>query len=131
MELRRDERAIRRIWRKGEAAPDLTKGGFFESHVYFAYSAGRIKIGTSINVHSRRRNLTGHSPLPVTILLTCPGDANLEASLHEQFASARLHGEWFTLTPALRGMIEANLCPKGRVALKKAEAGFRDWLKNP
>lgn len=78
------------------------------SSVYFAASGPNwVKIGWSKQVATRIAQLQTGSPSPIRLLATTPGGRGLERRLHEQFASARVNGEWFELTPALREYIEA------------------------
>ncbi len=111
-------------------SPDLTKGGAFVPHVYLAYSAGRIKIGTSINTKGRGKKLAGDSALPVTIIFTVPGGPDLERRLHECLASERLHGEWFRISPEMRKLLDGTLCRTGMRKFKRAEAEFRKWIRS-
>lgn len=78
------------------------------SSVYFAGCDDRVKIGWSRKVATRIAQLQTGSASPIRLLGTTPGGRGLERRLHEQFASARLHGEWFELTPELRAHIEAT-----------------------
>ncbi len=77
------------------------------SSVYFAESVGRVKIGWSKKVATRIAQLQTGCPDPIRLLGTTPGGLGLERRLHEQFASARVGGEWFELTPDLRAHIES------------------------
>lgn len=60
-----------------------------ENVVYFAEHAGRIKIGTSREVHKRM------ATLGVTLLASEPGGYAREAQLHRRFADCHIAGEWF------------------------------------
>lgn len=76
------------------------------SSVYFAGAGSRIKIGWSRKVGSRIAQLqTGNSD-PIRLLGVIPGGRAKERQLHEQFAHARLSGEWFDATPDLMAFIE-------------------------
>jgi hypothetical protein len=108
---------------------DRTVAASYQAHVYFAYSAGRIKIGTSTNVAARTRNLNGNSAHPVTIILTGLGGAADEAKFHAVYADERLHNEWFTFSPRIREFLNRIMCRKGRRKLKLAEAEFRKWVR--
>lgn len=79
------------------------------SSVYFAESAGRVKIGWSKKVATRIAQLQTGCPEPIRLLATTPGGLGLERRLHQQFAAARVNGEWFELTPELRAHIEATV----------------------
>ena len=77
--------------------------------VYFivADEVGRVKIGTSVDAARRLKTIASMSPVPLRLAAVTNGHEGHEAKLHERFASARLHGEWFVLTPEIKGMIEA------------------------
>lgn len=107
---------------------DRTVAESYQPHIYFAYSAGRIKIGASSNVADRAKKLNGDSALPVTIILTGRGSLADEAGLHEVFAEERLHNEWFAMSPRMRVFLDKVMCRKGRRKLQLAEAAFRKWL---
>lgn len=79
------------------------------SSVYFAACGQRVKIGWSTKVTTRIAQLQTGSPEPIRLLGTTPGGLKLERQLHQQFAGARVHGEWFDLTPELRQHIEATV----------------------
>lgn len=55
--------------------------------VYFMQriDGGPIKIGTTINLHGRRRQLQGGFCPPLIVLAVAPGGAAEEAELHERF----------------------------------------------
>jgi|SRR5579859_2725410 len=81
----------------GESMPAISNRG-----VYLIKSSdAHYKIGQSTNVRARLNELQGASPLKLSLEYVIPC-ANLkigEAYLHGLFASRRLHGEWFDLTP--------------------------------
>lgn len=79
------------------------------SSVYFAETAGRVKIGWSTKVATRIAQLQTGSPTPIRLLGTTPGGRGLERRLHERFAAWRVSGEWFDLTSELREHIEATV----------------------
>lgn len=108
--------------------PDRTVVNGFEHHVYWAYSAGRIKIGTSNNVPDRQRGLNGQGAHPVTIIMTRPGGRGFEQQVHASLESVRLHGEWFKITPEMRRYLDQTLCRTGKRKFRKAEAEFREWV---
>lgn len=80
------------------------------SIVYFAGRGGIVKIGHSKDVPHRLAELTenktvtpaGQARGVVTLLGFYEGGHRTEQALHREFATARLAGEWFTLTAALR-----------------------------
>lgn len=74
----------------------------FTEQVYVIGTDGstRIKIGRSRNLSKRLAELQRMSPLPLTVLCTYSGGAELEAALHRHFQHFRTHGEWFDLRDA-------------------------------
>ena len=78
--------------------------------VYFIRSGtcGPVKIGTALDVESRRRTLQTGNPERLTVIRTEPGDATRERELHERFASCRIAGEWFAPTADLLAYISGG-----------------------
>jgi Meiotically up-regulated gene 113 len=107
---------------------DKTVGRHGYPHVYFAYSAGRIKIGTSLYPECRGKDLSLQSPHPVTIVMTVDGGYDLEQEFHRLFDSLREHGEWFRLSDEMRRFLHQTLCRTGVRKLGEAEASFKEWL---
>lgn len=114
--------------RENQPYVDRTIGGHGSPHVYFAYSAGRIKIGTSLYPACRGNDLSLQSPHLVTIIMTMVGGYELEHEFHRLFDALREHGEWFRLSNEMRRFLHQNLCRTGIRKLKEAESGFNDWL---
>lgn len=54
-----------------------------------------VKIGTTMNLGMRFRNLQSSSPTRPDVLWFGPGSIELEAKLHSRFSLFRQHGEWF------------------------------------
>jgi hypothetical protein len=77
--------------------------------VYFIgpdWDHGRIKIGhTRSGVHNRLRGLQTGSPYPLKLYAFMEGGTELERIMHETFAPARLHGEWFKLDLKLAAFV--------------------------
>ena len=76
--------------------------------VYFvqAGAAGPIKIGVSADITARLKELQTASPYPLRLLATLDGATQkTETQLHQHFASARRHGEWFEPVPELLALI--------------------------
>ena len=73
------------------------------SCVYFitAREVNRVKIGYAKNPQARTVSIQTHSPVPLTLECVSDGGLDEEARLHERFASARVRGEWFTITPEI------------------------------
>uniref|UniRef100_UPI003F496332 GIY-YIG nuclease family protein n=1 Tax=Nonomuraea sp. CA-251285 TaxID=3240002 RepID=UPI003F496332 len=68
-----------------------------DSHVYVLGSPGspRVKIGYTSDLPARLTTIQSMSPVPLAILWTHPGGRELEACLHQYFATQRRHSEWF------------------------------------
>lgn len=75
--------------------------------VYFAFCAGKVKIGVSNNVTRRLHGFRTASAQPVELLAVLPGSTELETRLHSQFSAAHSHGEWFSLNDDLRAYLHA------------------------
>jgi hypothetical protein len=74
-------------------------------YVYFMQRAdGAIKIGVSGNVNQRRKDLECASG-PLKVLASMDGGFPEEHAFHRQFASSRLHGEWFSPTDELLELV--------------------------
>jgi predicted XRE-type DNA-binding protein len=78
--------------------------------IYFATcrDIGRVKIGYASEVKRRIAGLRVSCPLELKLEAVVEGGRGVEAALHERFASARVRGEWFTITPEIEGFISAN-----------------------
>lgn len=126
---RRQDRLERNLADMRRTHVDRTIGTHGAPQTYFAYSAGRIKIGTSLYPRVRGANLNLQSPHPVTIILAIPGGCDLEAQFHEMLKSERRHGEWFRLSKEMRWLLHQSLCRTGIMKFEKAEAEFRSWLR--
>jgi len=74
-----------------------------------------VKIGTSTDLRQRLGQLQFLTRSRVRLLATTPGSFSREREIHRQFASARVHGEWFRPTPELLAFI-GTLKPKSRAA---------------
>lgn len=74
---------------------------------------GAIKIGSTGNLSSRLKTLDAGTPNGLELLgriitLTRRDAHALERQWHKTFAEARINGEWFISTRALRDAIEEN-----------------------
>lgn len=125
---RRLEERLADMRRANQPYVDKTIGGHGSPHVYFAYSAGRIKIGTSLYPEYRGKDLSLQAPHPVTIIMTVAGGYELEQEFHRLFDGIREHGEWFRLSDEMRRFLHQTLCRTGVRKLKEAESDFREWL---
>lgn len=65
------------------------------SVVYFIRGGDRIKIGTTMNLKSRLKEIQSMSPVVLTVVGAVTGDRVLEQKLHRVLAEHRTHGEWF------------------------------------
>ncbi len=80
-----------------------------QNFVYFVQGVdgGPVKIGSTISMSSRFRNLQNGSPVLLKVLLVVPDDHyKLENALHRRFAKYRLHGEWFEDNEELTAYID-------------------------
>lgn len=66
-----------------------------------AEGAERVKIGLSSNPFRRLTELQPQAPFPITLVAFRTGGLLLESKLHQQFADARLFGEWFKDLPEI------------------------------
>lgn len=94
--------------------------------VYFAYSAGRIKIGYSRSVDGRHKRLMASGAFPPIMILIMHGTMGMEQDLHVRFHKYRLHGEWFNFSQEIRDFIKVRLCDIGRASLDAAELDYRN-----
>lgn len=75
-----------------DIAPDVRGYVYFIQHE----TGGLIKIGISENPERRLKGFNANSHDPrYRILATASGGRMLEEALHQKFAGARAHGEWF------------------------------------
>lgn len=67
------------------------------SSVYFAQciSTGLIKIGVSVDVTKRIKQIEQASCRRLSLLGTIPGNISIERRLHKQWSACREMGEWF------------------------------------
>lgn len=69
---------------------------------------GLVKIGKGQRVEDRVQSVRLHSPVRCRLIAAWPGDAEDERTLHEHFASARDHGEWFRLEGGFSAYVESR-----------------------
>lgn len=99
--------------------------------VYFIQAEnGPIKIGKAKDVNRRFYQLQLKHSEPLKILGIVDGYTQEELSFHQQFASLRLHGEWFEPKSELIDYIAANahpfeLAPKPLTIIRKRKRGQR------
>jgi hypothetical protein len=80
------------------------------ARVYFIQAGGPtgpIKIGMSIHVEGRLKDLQAANPYLLNLLADFPGGRELEVTLHNWFGHLRVGGEWFLCAPELLGTIAA------------------------
>jgi hypothetical protein len=104
----------------------IVENGAASGWVYFAYCAGRIKIGYTTNLSVRISQLATSAPMPVTLVLAIAGDESDEADFHVKFSADRAHLEWFRLSMDLRNFIEPRLEPLTALAWFELEAEFHE-----
>lgn len=144
------ERRERQAWalqviknmRKSPSAPDPDLGPMPAVHVpgddpnapgvvYFAYCAGRIKIGYTTDIANRMGMFSTHSPFPLRLILTIRGSMEDEAAYHAMFAADRRHLEWFELSLDLREFLIRRCEPEdGFAMLFEAEYEFHGAFKD-
>lgn len=79
------------------------------SLIYFLRPVGMvgpIKIGSSAAPIGRMRTFMAWSPFPLEIIAATDGDSKLERIVHNCFADAHSHCEWFHPVPRLLKAIE-------------------------
>lgn len=70
-------------------------------YVYFIRCQDRVKIGFSKDPHRRLTKINADAPYPCDLIGAADASVYAEKGIHEQFAAARIHGEWFSLTPEI------------------------------
>lgn len=79
-------------------------------YVYFIKPVGLlgpIKIGHSVRPKERLGAMMQWSPIPLELVLTFDAPFSMERNIHECFADAHSHREWFHATPRLVAAITA------------------------
>jgi hypothetical protein len=56
------------------------------------------KIGHSMNIFSRIKELNVGNPFKLTLLACCPGDCKVEKIFHKKYKDNRVKGEWFSFS---------------------------------
>ena len=74
--------------------------------IYFIRSGGYVKIGVSVRPWDRLSTLQIGNPEPLEMIAIMPGEYDVEATLHGQFSSDRINGEWFRLSPEIGAAIQ-------------------------
>lgn len=65
-----------------------------------------VKIGVAYEPHKRLSTLQTGYPKSLRVLATVEGGETEEEKLHRRYRHARLRGEWFTITPGMKKLIE-------------------------
>lgn len=78
------------------------------SYVYFITDGEAIKIGKANNPKSRLSGLQTSHHKPLRILMTIPGDEEVERGLHSIFGEFRIRGEWFKDCKDIRAFIRRH-----------------------
>ncbi len=77
------------------------------SVVYFVAGGELIKIGTTIDLETRLKDLQNMSATAIAFLSSMPGGYKEERELHVRFAHLRAHGEWFRRGDDLLAFIDS------------------------
>lgn len=84
----------------------LRHGGWAWTYFVGNRDLGIVKIGVTTRLKARMSSLRNSSPVPIKLFAVVFGDQVLEKYLHNHFAAARKHGEWFDLTDELARCID-------------------------
>lgn len=81
--------------------------------VYFvqAVDGGPIKIGTTVRLSQRLKQLTRNAGHPLEVLGVIDGGPTEEKELHERFSHLRVASEWFEAGDDLIGFIVSEARP--------------------
>jgi hypothetical protein len=89
--------------------------------------ANAVKIGVTYGVlgraFTRLGTMQSGCPLKLELAVVIDGDSADERAFHQQFADARIHGEWFRLTDELRDFISRYDPPVKPYGTKPPRAG--------
>jgi len=80
--------------------------------IYVLRSDNLVKIGFSEQIRQRLSHIVSSSPVPVEFVGYMPGGKDLEAHLHDRFASQHFAGEWFVESEQMRQVFDAILTPR-------------------
>lgn len=76
------------------------------SYIYFLTDGVNVKIGRSVNLDRRLKELQVASPLRFQFMAAVPGHYGLEGQIQRAFRSKRIDREWFLLDDELRAFID-------------------------
>lgn len=110
---RQRQASYRGVKRTGGAV--VTETTRLARRVYFLENStqGLLKVGVSLDVQRRLREIQRDGVGEIHLLGDIPGGFTIERVLHELFGDWRVHGEWFTFTPEIRGTV-ASILELGR-----------------
>lgn len=75
--------------------------------IYFiSNGSDAVKIGYSLRVEERIKELQNGSPFPLEILALSPGDKVAEREYHQKYSDLAIGGEWFQIDKSLEGEIK-------------------------
>lgn len=110
---RRANDTLKRIERKIRAALRLAEGRrpWLRTRVYFITTADEqfLKIGVSVDVESRLKNLQTSQPSRLRLVGIIEGDEDVEAQWHRRFRHLRQSGEWFRYAGDLRAAVHKEI----------------------
>jgi hypothetical protein len=80
---------------------------WLRTRVYFITTADEqfLKIGVSVDVESRLKNLQTSQPAKLRLVGIIEGDEEVEAKWHRRFRHLRTSGEWFRYADDLQAAI--------------------------
>ncbi len=122
-------KSIGRPARPGKLSPrDLELQEILDqpSHIYFIYSAGRVKIGYSTNWRARVDAVCQGCPHHAEMILVMPGDLKMERDYQALFHEYREVGEWFRCEGKMREFLQHFSSQTGREVLEMAELHFAE-----
>ena len=68
--------------------------------------AGHVKIGWSVYPEHRAKQIRSNSPIKTRLIAMWCATREKEAELHDRFAGARCHAEWFLPTAEVRAFAD-------------------------
>jgi hypothetical protein len=92
------------------------------STVYFVRIGKFIKIGFTTDLERRLAGLRGASAERMSVLLTIPGERDVEQRLHKLFAAQRVRNEFFHDAMPIRNFIDLAKRYEPKRALANVEA---------
>lgn len=105
-------------------------------YVIGAPESTTVKIGITVDLDDRLRQIQSMCPVKVAVLWATPGSGALERALHRRFTQQRSHGEWFVfdddpvgqireaIADGLDAVIEQAVQPEDEVQQEPAESSL-------